>query len=145
MQHATTMRYSIYARRACEFQKLHCYPDFPSAPLSPEFLPQSLTSAVLSWSPPTNFLCVTSYTINLTKFTEGDVSYVYNTTTNTTNMTVSDLNQGAKYSFTVAGVDTGGRVGEKSMAAKFLTLDSEFMIHTHIHTYLHFTYVYTDT
>ena len=42
-------------------------------------------------------------------------------------MTVSDLTQGAEYSFTVAGIDTGGRVGEESMAAKAITLASEFM------------------
>ena len=43
-------------------------------------------------------------------------------------MTVSDLTQGAEYtfSFTVAGIDTGGRVGEESMAAETITLSREF-------------------
>ena len=89
-------------------------------------LPQSLTSAFLSWTPPNNSICVIiSYTVSLINATEGNVSYVYNTTTNTTNVTVSGLTQGAEYSFTVAGIDTGGRVGESSVLAKFITLDGE--------------------
>ena len=40
-------------------------------------------------------------------------------------MTVSDLTQGANYTFTVAGVDAGGRVGENSMQSKILTLDGK--------------------
>ena len=97
----------------------------PSAPLSPKFFPESLTSAILSWTPPTQSLCVISYTITLTNITEGNVSYMYNTTINTTNITVSDLTQGVEYSFTVAGVDAGGRVGEDSMLAQAILFDSE--------------------
>ena len=39
-------------------------------------------------------------------------------------MTVLDLTQGAEYSFTVAGIDTGGRMGEESASAT-VKLDSE--------------------
>ena len=71
-------------------------------------------------------MCVSSYIITLINITEGNTLYTYNTTTNTTNLTLSDLTQGAEYSFTVAGVDAGGRVGEKSVLAAAITFDSEF-------------------
>ena len=99
--------------------------DRPTLPLQLTLAPQSLTSANLTWIPPTDSLCVTSYTLNLTNITEGNVSYTYNTTTNTTSMTVSDLTQGVEYSFSVAGVEAGGRVGENSVRAELITLDSE--------------------
>ena len=99
--------------------------DPPSVPSQPMFTPKSLTSAIPSWIPPTNSLCVTSYTLNLTNVTEENTSYTYNTTTNTTSMTVSDLTQGAKYSFTVTGVDAEGRVGESSDLSTIVKLDSE--------------------
>ena len=106
--------------------------DLPSPPLSPKLLPQSLTSAFLSWFPPNNSICVLSYTVSLINVTEGNVPHVYNTTTNTTSMTVSDLTQGAEYSFTVAGIDTGDRVGESSVLAELVTLDGECMVeHRH--------------
>ena len=106
-------------------------PGPPSIPLSQEFFPLSLTSAVFVWTPPIDSSsdCVTSYTITLTNITEGNVSYMYNTTTNTTSMTVSDLTQGAEYSFTVAGIDSGGRVGEESMSAEAITFDSKFVLY----------------
>ena len=72
-------------------------------------------------------MCVSSYIITLINITEGNTSYTYNTITNTTNLTVSDLTQGAEYSFTVAGVDTGGRVGEKSVLAQAITFDSKLV------------------
>ena len=40
-------------------------------------------------------------------------------------MTVSDLTQGAEYSFTVVGVDAEGRVGENSVSSTIVKLDSE--------------------
>ena len=41
-------------------------------------------------------------------------------------MTVSDLTQGVEYSFTGAGIDTRGRIGEKSASDSTTTkLDSE--------------------
>ena len=99
--------------------------DTPNEPQQPKISANSFTSAVLSWTSPTDSLCVTSYTITLTNITEENTLYVYNTTTNTTSMTVSDLTQGAEYSFTVAGVDTGGRVGEKSAASNPVMFSSE--------------------
>ena len=96
----------------------------PSAPLSPSLSPQSLSSVVLSWTP-SDADCVVKYTIILTNITEGNASYIYNTTTNTTSMTVSDLTQGADYLFTVAGIDGEGRVGEYSALSERLTLDGK--------------------
>ena len=46
-------------------------------------------------------------------------------TTNTTSMTVSNLTQGAEYSFTVAGVNAEVRVGEESVPSELATLDNE--------------------
>ena len=102
--------------------------DPPSSPLYPKIIAQSISSAVLTWTPPTHLLCVSSYTITLINITEGNTSYTYNTTTNTTYLTVSDLTQGAEYSFTVAGVNAGGRVGNESVLAGMITFDSEFHI-----------------
>ena len=65
------------------------------------------------------------YTITLTNVTEGNVPYIFNTTTNTTNITVSDLSPGAEYYFSVAGIDTGGGVGAESVPSNTLMLDSE--------------------
>ena len=96
----------------------------PSAPLNASFSPQSLTSTVLCWTP-SDADCIVAYTITLTNITEGNASYAYNVTTNTTSMTVSDLTQGVVYSFTVAGVNIGGRVGEKSLTSEELTFDGK--------------------
>ena len=110
-------------------EKVYHYSGPLSAPLSPELelIPLSPTSAVLFWLPPNDSACVTSYTITLTNVTEGSVSYTYNTTTNATNMTVTDLTQAVEYIFIVAGVDTGGRAGEESVPSKAITLDSEYV------------------
>ena len=78
----------------------------------------------LSWTP-IDADCVQKYTITLTNITEGSASYVYNTTTNTTNITLSDLMQTAEYTFTVAGVDAEGRVGEESFPSQKITLDGK--------------------
>ena len=75
--------YTYIMPRECEFQKLHCYPGPPSAPWSHEFLSQSLTSAVMSSTPPTNYVCVTICTIILTNITEQNV---YKTNHDTTKM-----------------------------------------------------------
>ena len=99
--------------------------DPPSAPLCPKFFPESLTSAVLSWISPSDSLCVTSYTITLNKVTQGNTSCIYNTTMNTTSLTVSDLTQGEEYSFIVAGIDVGGRVGENSVPSSVIMLNSK--------------------
>ena len=100
--------------------------DPPSAPQKLTFSATSLTSAVLSWNSPAESLCVTSYRVYLSNITEGYVSYAYDTATNTTSMTVTDLTQGAEYSFTVAGMDAGGRVGDISNSSNSVKLDSEY-------------------
>ena len=105
--------------------KLFTTLDPPSAPSQPKFTHKSLTSAILSWIPPIDSLCVTSYTLNLTNVTGENTSYTFNTTTNTTSITLSDLTQGAEYYFTVAGVDAEGRVGECSNLSTSVMLDSE--------------------
>ena len=104
-----------------------CFPDPPAVPLHPELFAQSVSSAVLAWIPPAELMCVSSYIITLINITEGNTLYTFNTTTNTTNLTVSDLTQGVEYSFAVAAVDAGGRVGEKSVLAEAITLDSKLI------------------
>ena len=83
-------------------------------------------SVIISSTPPNDSLCITNYVINFKNITEGNTSYTYNTATNTTIMTVSDLTQGAEYSFSVAGVDAKGGIGNKNMSAETVTLDSEW-------------------
>ena len=102
--------------------------DLTFPPLSPKLLPQSLTSAFLSWTPPKNPICIIGYTVSLFNVTEGSEPYVYNTTTNTTSMAVPDLSQGAEYYFIVAGIDTGGRVGKSSALGERITLDGERIV-----------------
>ena len=113
--------------RSCIINNL----DPPFAPSNLEFLPESPTSAVLFWTPPNDSICVTSYTVTLTctNIPDGNTSYSYNTTTNATRMTVFDLTQGAKYSFTVVAIDTGWRMGEESVSAT-TQFDSELMVLT---------------
>ena len=77
---------------------------------------------------PNDSVCVTSYILTLTNVTEGNVSYAYNASSNATSLNVTDLNQGAEYSFTVAGVDAGNRIGEISAPSEFITTDSKKMI-----------------
>ena len=86
-----------------------------------------ITSAVFSWTPPTESICISIYTVTLTNITEGNISYIYNTATNTTNMTVSDLTEGAEYLFTVAGVDAEGTVGEESVPSQTVRLQSQYL------------------
>ena len=40
-------------------------------------------------------------------------------------MMVLELTQGAEYSFTVAGIDAEGKVGEKSVPSEQLTFDGK--------------------
>ena len=94
----------------------------PFAPVSPKIFPQSFTAAILSWEPPIGSLCVTSYIITFTNITEGNISYMYTTVSNETSMEIQHLTQAAEYSFSVAGVDTGNRIGENSVKSDELTL-----------------------
>ena len=113
------------------------YPLDLYAPLQPSFSLRSLTSAVLSWTPPTESICITIYTITLTNITQGNSIYSYNTTTNTTSMTVSDLAKGAEYFFTVAGVDAEGRVGEESAPSQIFVLNSEYSLDNNSNINIH--------
>ena len=69
--------------------------DPPSAPLYPKFLAQPTSSGVLIWTPPADFICVSSYIVDLINITEQNTEYIYNATTDTTNLTLSDLTRGA--------------------------------------------------
>ena len=89
--------------------------DPPSPPLEPKVFPQTLTSVVLSWLAPSDSLCVFNYIITIVYiYDEGNVSYIYNTTSNITSITLVNMTQKLDYMFTVAGVDTGGRIGKSS-------------------------------
>ena len=83
----------------------------------------SVTSVLLSWKPPpaSNTSCPPdNYTITYIATSSPLDPIVINTTGATTNMTVPGLTQGLEYSFTVAGVDAGGRVGENSAHCSFV-------------------------
>ena len=95
--------------------------------MQPTFsIQKCLTSAVLSWAPPTESICVIIYTITLTNITERNSAYNYKTNTNVTNITVFDLTEGAKYFFTVAGVDAEGKMGEESFPSQIAQIYSKF-------------------
>ena len=95
----------------------------PSAPISPKIIPRSPVLVDLSWIATSGSLCVSYYVINLTNITEGTVSYTYKTTSNSTTLQVTNLIQGADYSFTVSGVDNINRTGEESVPSELLTFD----------------------
>ena len=65
------------------------------------------------------------YNITITAANVFPDPLVIGTTDNATNKTVSDLAQGMEYSFTVAGVDAGGRVGENSAPSRTI-LDGKY-------------------
>ena len=100
----------------------------PSAPVDVSASALSVTSVLLSWSPPptgdTSCPPVT-YTITITAANSSLNPQLINTTNTTTNKIVPVLTQGVKYYFTVAGVDAGGRMGEKSICSDAITFDSE--------------------
>ena len=93
--------------------------------MNPELLPQTLTSVVLSWIPPSDSLCILGYIVTLTNISEGNISYTYNTTSNATSMTLFNLAQKVDYFFTVAGIDTGDRIGKSSGLSEVITLDGK--------------------
>ena len=133
----------LHVAHTCNYSKMSMFFNLgpPASPLSPVLIPLSITSAVMSWVPSSDSSCVTSYTITLTNITEGNISYNYNTTTNATNMTLTDLTQGAEYISTVAGVDVEGRVGNESIPSEAITLDSE--CEDKISTYVMNTFAFT--
>ena len=97
----------------------------PSAPMCPKISPQSPDSLDLFWVAPNDSLCIATYIITLTNVTEGNASFMYETTSNSTSMEILHLTIGAMYFFTVAGVDTGERMGEESLSSKVVTFDGK--------------------
>ena len=101
----------------------------PSAPLELKVCPQALTSVVLSWLAPSDSLCIFSYIITIINiYDEGNISYTYNTTFNTTSITLFNMTQKLDYVFTVAGVDSGGRIGKSIAFSEVITLDGKLKI-----------------
>ena len=96
--------------------------------------PQSPALVELSWVAPSEALCVANYTVTLTNITEGNVSYVYKTTSNSTSLEISHVLLGVDYIFIVAGVDTGNRMGENSVPSDFVTFDGKLTYCSH-HAY----------
>ena len=98
----------------------------PSAPVDIDSSAVSLTSVLLSWNlpPASDTNCPPeTYTITITTANLCLHQMVINTTDDATKNTVSGLTQGMEYSFIVAGVDAGGRLGENS-AHSNITTDS---------------------
>ena len=103
--------------------------DLPSAPLEPKVIPQTLTSVVLSWLAPRDSPCVFSYIITVISVgREGSASIAYSTTSNTTSITLFNMTKKLGYIFTVAGVDSGGRVGKPSSSSEIITLDGKLKL-----------------
>ena len=99
----------------------------PRAPIDVTSSAESANSVLLSWEPPptSDTSCPpATYTITITAANAFLDPLVINTTDNATNKTVSDLDQGMKYFFTVAGVDAKGKVGEFSIPS-YIIFDSK--------------------
>ena len=99
----------------------------PRAPVDVTASAVLISSVLLSWKPPltSDPSCPpATYTISITAANVFLDPLVINTTDHATNKTMFDFNQGIEYSFTVAGVDAGGRVGEFS-APSYIVLDSK--------------------
>ena len=94
----------------------------PSAPTPCGFRAESFTSATLMWTPPTDVpLCVHNYTVHVFTGNSEDED-THSTANNITSITVTGLNHGVEYSFTVAAQDSAGRSGNISQPRRF-TLD----------------------
>ena len=101
----------------------------PSAPVNVTSSAVSANSVLLSWNPPPASDSSCPPTIYILKDTATNLfldQVVINTSNSTTiSKTVTGLTQGLEYSFVMAGVDAGGRVGENS-APSYIVLDSEY-------------------
>ena len=103
--------------------------DTPSAPDDVTLSDVSANSVLLSWSPPlaSDISCPPA-TYNLTAIEANfflDPEVINTTNSTAINKTMSNLTQGLEYSFSVAGVDAGGRVGKNSVPT-YIILDSEY-------------------
>ena len=99
-----------------------------NAPVDFISLVLSLTSVLLLWAPPmtSDTSCPLAYYSITIKSSCSclDPAVINTINTTATNKTVSGLTQDVEYSFTVAGVDAEGRVGEKSKPFNVI-LDSQ--------------------
>ena len=97
----------------------------------------SMSSVLLSWSPPSpsNTSCPpTTYIITISA---GSLSLnltvmEFNLSDVPTSKTVTGLTPGLEYSFFVLGVDSGGRVGKKSMPVSMFILDGEQLMESSV-------------
>ena len=100
----------------------------PSAPVNFTSSAVSANSVLLSWSTPPAIESNCPPTTYILIYAEANLildHVVINTTNSTTiSKTVTNLTQGLEYSFTVAGVDAGGRVGKDSVPS-YIILDSK--------------------
>ena len=102
----------------------------------PKIFPRSPGLVELSWVAANGSLCVSNYIVNLINITEGNVSYMYKTTSNSNILQVMNLIQGADYIFTVSGIDTGNRTGEESVLSELITFDGKLTYCTsHDHSF----------
>ena len=94
----------------------------PANPTSLQALAISFTSLTLSWTSPTqNPHCIHNYVVHVNQDIQ---SNIYNTTDNTTSLTVTGLSRGVEYAITVAGRDSAGRVSVDSPTIHY-TLDGK--------------------
>ena len=108
---------------------LYLYIEPPSAPTCPKISPLSTATLELFWTAPNDSLCITSYIITLTNISEGNASFLYQTDSTSTSVNVSGLTKGARYFFTVAGIDTGNRIGRISLQSEAVTFDGKLKEH----------------
>ena len=75
------------------------------------------TAVNISWSTPSNSSCIDHYTVRVE-----NGSMIRNLTTDSTSIIIDGLGQGMIYSFSVRGVDIGGKEGTVSGTVT-LTMD----------------------
>ena len=104
--------------------------DAPNALMNITLSAVSVNSVLLSWKPPpaNNTSCPpATYIIKITAFSLSLDVVVKSVMYTIPNNMVHGLTQGQEYSFTVVGVDAGGRVGENS-APSTITMDSSLFV-----------------
>ena len=98
--------------------------DAPSAPVNLTSSVVPMTSVLLSWNPPPSITSCPPVTYSITVTASSSLHpLMISTTDSVTSKVVTGLNHGINYSFTVAGIDAGDRVGENSTPS-FLTVES---------------------
>ena len=89
----------------------------PSSPLSVVVMAITSDAVNISWSLPSNSSCIDYYTVRVE-----NGSMMRNLTTDATSIIIDELGKGVTYSFSVRGVDVGGRKGTISETVT-LTMD----------------------